>query len=104
MASPVTIPAADVAGHPAFKAWSALAPARTPPERIDVLRRKKKSAVYRLAGAGPGGSAVVAKRSRPESAAVERTIYAEILPQLALRSLEYYGSVEERSEEHTSEL
>jgi thiamine kinase-like enzyme len=101
MASALTIPAADIAEHPAFKAWSALAPGRAPPERIDVLRRKKKSAVYRLTGAGPGGSAVVAKRCRPESAAVERTIYEEVLPQLALRSLEYFGTMEEPGGECT---
>jgi hypothetical protein len=87
-----------LAEHRAVKAWAALNPGRVEPESIEVLKFKRlesKSAVYRLNGVGPGGSAVVAKRCRAVTAAVERIIYGEFLPQLPLPAVRYYGHVDE---------
>src|SRR5205814_3728573 len=67
------------------------------------LRIGRRRKVYRLQGAGPDSSAVIAKRSRKADALIERTIYEEILPRVTVPSLRYYGFLE-RSEEHTSEL
>lgn len=81
--------------HPAVKAWAELGLGRVEPERIEVLKEKKKGAVYRLAGVGPENSAVIAKRCRYERAVIERAVYEEVLPHLALTTSHYYGCVEE---------
>src|SRR4051794_21792084 len=89
----------DLSEQPAVKAWRALRPGRGDPERVDLLRGRHtkawKRTVYRLAGAGPGGAAVIAKRCRTEVAVLERTIYEEVLPHLPAPALRYYGFVEE---------
>src|SRR5207244_4081301 len=74
-----------LAEHRAVRAWAALNPDRVVPESIEVLKFKRlesKSAVYRLNGVAPDGSAVVAKRCRAVTASVERMIYEEFLPQV----------------------
>jgi hypothetical protein len=81
--------------HPAVKAWAELGPGRVEPERIEALKEKKKGAVYRLAGVGPGNSAVIAKRCRYERAVIERAVYEEVLPHLPLPMPDYYGCVVE---------
>jgi len=79
--------------HPAVQAWRELG--ARPPRSVAVELRKKhkKSRVYRLRGAGPRGATVVAKYCLSETAAVERLIYEEILPQLRMSALRCYGSV-----------
>src|SRR5439155_21239331 len=84
--------------HRAVKAWSQLNRERVEPESIEVLKFKRpesKSAVYRLNGVAPDGSAVIAKRCLAATAAVERIIYEEFLPRLPLPALRYYGHVDE---------
>jgi hypothetical protein len=56
---------------------------------------KKRSAVYRLEGAGPGGSSVVGKRGRTERLATELLIYYEVLPRVPARTLRCYGSIDD---------
>src|SRR5213082_1160843 len=95
-------PAADrratIKSHPAVRAWCQLHP-HTEPAQITPLRTsRRKSAVYRLVGAGPGGSPVIAKRSRTAVAQIERTVYEGILPRLTVRSLRYDGFVPEAAE------
>lgn len=85
----------DLLEHPAVKAWAELRPERVEPEQIGVLKREKKSFVYRLDGVGRGDSAVIAKRCWQANAVVERTIYERILPHLPVTTLHYYGCVEE---------
>ena len=83
--------------HPAAQAWRAIEPERVEPGMIAVIKQWKnhyKSAIYRLAGVGPGGLAVIAKRCLVQTAAVERLIYEEFLPRLPLPTLGYYGSVD----------
>jgi hypothetical protein len=66
------------------------------PENIEILQEwpgKAKATIYRLRGVGPGGAGVVAKRCRVESGRTEQLIYQEILPNLPLSALEYYGFV-----------
>jgi hypothetical protein len=83
----------------ALKAWGRLQPDRGGVGRIDLLKRKKaepgKKSIYRLAGAGPGGSAVIAKRCRLAKARLEQTVYEEVLPRLPLPALRCHGLVEE---------
>ncbi len=82
--------------HPAVSAWRELRSARVEPEQVDVLKEEsQKTAVYRLVRVGEVGSAVIAKRCWKSTALIERTIYEEILPNLPLPMLHYYGSVEE---------
>jgi thiamine kinase-like enzyme len=85
----------DLLEHPAVKAWGELRPERVEPEQIEILKQKTKGAVYRLAGVGPGNSAIIAKRARQAKAVIERTIYEEVLPHLPVTTLHYYGCIEE---------
>src|SRR5438034_2342044 len=92
-----------LAEHRAVRAWAALDPDRVVPESIEVLKFKRlesKSAVYRLNGVGPDGSAIVAKRCLAGSASVERMIYEEFLPHLPLPAMHYYGHVDEPGGEY----
>jgi hypothetical protein len=54
-----------------------------------------KTAVYRLVRVGEGGTDVIAKRCQQSTALIERTVYEEILPNLPLPMLHYYGSIAE---------
>ena len=81
--------------HPAVQAWRTTEPKRVKPTSVAILKKwcDQKSGVYRLAGVGPGGAAVIAKRCPLHTAAVERLIYEEFLPRLPLASLGCYGNV-----------
>jgi hypothetical protein len=81
--------------HPAMQAWSQLYSKRSKPNFIELLSEGRKSCVYRLDGVGPGGTAVIAKRSMAGEAHVEQTIYEEVLPELPISSLTFYGVVDE---------
>jgi hypothetical protein len=91
--------AEELPEHPAVKAWGRLWPEVSVLRRAEILRgfRKKarKRTICRLEGAGPAGSAVIAKRCPTARALVERTFYEEILPRLPVPTLRYYGFAEE---------
>jgi Phosphotransferase enzyme family len=80
--------------HPAVRAWVRARPGAVLPTEVTLLKRKEKSAVYRLAGVGPGDAAVVAKHCRPGSARVERVVYGAVLPRLPVTRPGYYGCAE----------
>src|SRR5213079_290622 len=82
--------------HPAVQAWSRLHPGRVSPGTIETLKRNKKSAIYRLRGVGPKGSAVIAKRCLTATALTERILYQDILPCLPVPSLRYFGFLEDQ--------
>ncbi len=97
MSKPITsemLPPESLLEHEAVKAWSQLQPERVEPEGIEILRLKPKSAVYRLLGLGPNGSAVIAKKCWLETARIERRIYEELLPSVPVPTLQCYGCVE----------
>ena len=82
--------------HRAVKAWRRIKPECFEPQNIEVLKLKtRKSAVYRLTGAGSNGSAIIAKRCQAATASVERVVYEEFLPGLPLPALRCHGFVEE---------
>lgn len=83
--------------HPAVRAWHAIETKRNTPRMVAVIKpwKHRKSGIYRLAGVGPGGSAIVAKRCPWETALIERPIYEEFLPHIGLPTLRCYGSVED---------
>jgi hypothetical protein len=85
----------DLREHPAVKAWARLRPGQVEPAAIGRLQKKAKGQVYRLEGVGPGGSAVIAKRSSPERIRGERAVYEGILPGLPVPAVRYLGAVEE---------
>src|SRR5258707_5529303 len=90
---------AIVLEHPAVRAWNQLRPGGPEPEAVETLHRRNKAAVYRLQGAGPEGSDVIAKRSFTASARIEHTVYQEILPRLPMPSLRCYGLIEDEDPE-----
>ncbi len=77
--------------HWAVQAWNQLGTVAAEPDAIQILKRRKKSAVYRLEGLNGEGSAVIAKRSYTHTAQVERLIYERLLPRLAPPALRCYG-------------
>jgi hypothetical protein len=86
--------------HPAISAWRELQPERVEPERLEMLKAENPATtIYRLMGVGQADSSVIAKRCRQSTARIERTIYEEILPNLPLPMLHYYGSVDEPNAE-----
>lgn len=71
--------------HPALAAWRHLRPLSPDPGRIELLGGERRhSVVYRLSGAGPGGTNVVAKRSDRSTVETERLVYEKALPALGL--------------------
>lgn len=85
---------ADVQDHPAVKAWRALRPESGLPARVENLKEKGKSRVYRLIGGDLDGRPVIAKQCSRQTGQLERRIYQEILPELPILALEYHGLVE----------
>jgi Phosphotransferase enzyme family len=96
--APVGIRPAHPPEAPSPSPWGRLPADLAEPTGVEVLKGKRENArkrAYRLAGAGPDGSDVIAKRGPTARALVERTIYEEVLPCLPLPALRYYGLVEE---------
>jgi hypothetical protein len=92
--------------QPAVQAWCELKSGPVEPERIEILKgklpnqtKRTKRFVCRLVGVGPAGSAVIGKRCQLSYAAIEGTIYKDILPQLSVPSLNYYGMLQETNSE-----
>ena len=83
--------------HKVVRAWSGLRPGQGEPASIEILEpgRYKKKTIYRLAGVGLKGSAVIAKRRQMARGLIERTIYEQILPHLPVTAPHYYGFVED---------
>jgi len=90
---PVEVRTQRLEAEPAVHAWRELG-AGPCPARLELLRRRKKSVVYRLPGVGRGGSDVIAKQGLWEIALDERAAY-EVLRELPLAGLAYYGFVAE---------
>ena len=86
---------ANLQEHRAVKAWRKLQTEWFETDHIEILKLKSKSAVYRLGGAGPDGSAVIAKRCRTATAVVEQAIYDQFLTRMPLPALRCYGLVVE---------
>jgi len=84
--------------HPAARAWRQLRRSGTPSE-VRILKEPskgiKKSAVYLLAEAGPGGGAVIAKRARRSTVEVEALVYGDLLVRLDVGAPRFYGAVDE---------
>src|SRR5437867_6337435 len=81
----------------AVKAWRGLRPSHDEPASVEILEpgRYRKKTIYRLAGVGMKGSAVIAKRRQMTRGLIERTIYEQILPHLPVTAPHYYGFVED---------
>lgn len=81
----------------ALRAWSKVQPKLADLIPVETVRQRTKSAIYRLHGAGPQGSDVIAKRCLSVTALTERLIYQEILPSLPLAGICCYGCVEDEA-------
>jgi len=81
--------------HCAVRAWDHLRPERTEPESLEIIKLGRTSEVYRLAGVGSDGSAVIAKKYPVARSMVERTVYQELLSRLPIPTLHCYGWVKD---------
>jgi len=84
--------------HPAVQAWSRLKPERVIPDQITPAdfkpnRTRSNVTVFRLAGVGPGGTDVIAKRCKAAYGLIERTVYERILPHVSVPGPDFYGAV-----------
>jgi hypothetical protein len=85
----------DLELHPAFLAWKRVHPRTRRPTSIEILKpERRKSTVYRLHGIGASGKPVVTKRRHEGYLEMEHRLYAEVFPELALRTLGVYGFIE----------
>src|SRR6266851_6777617 len=87
-----------MARHPATRAWCKLTKHEVVPERVDVIQEAARStndqpSVYRLTGIGPGGTNVIAKRCNSAAACIEWSTYQNVLSQLPVSVVGYYGLV-----------
>lgn len=92
--------------HPATKAWLNISRATCLPTAVLMLkgkekrlyRKPKKRCVCRLLGAGPGGSSIIAKLTKTETAELEASIYRDILSHALETQIKCYGTVPEDNE------
>jgi hypothetical protein len=96
--SSIEILRADLREHAALKAWRETGQKQLNPQKIEILKEKKKSAVYRIVDIQFNNRAIIAKRCRKETALRERLMYEEVLPHLPLSRLQYYGFVETQNQ------
>lgn len=91
----------ELSAHPAVSAWLSLG--GSAPRRVEVLKaskRRRRPGVFRLEGAGPGGSTVVAKICSRKTAEIESAVYEELLPHLPMPTLGYHGMVRDDDRQH----
>jgi hypothetical protein len=94
---PVEVRTTQLEREPAVRAWRELG-AGPCPDRLELLRRRHKSVVYRLPGVGRDGSDVIAKQCLWQIALDERAVY-ELLRELPGAHLVYYGFCAEPARE-----
>jgi hypothetical protein len=87
-----------MARHPATQAWCKLTKLEVVPERVDVIQEAARStndqpSVYRLTGIGTGGANVIAKRCNSAAACIEWSTYQNVLSQLPVSAVGYYGLI-----------
>ncbi len=80
----------ELLDHPAVQAWRRVRPGDATPRAVELVKRKLKSEVWRLVGAGSGAT-LIAKLCHSETAGLERAIYREILPRLPVSSIHCHG-------------
>jgi aminoglycoside phosphotransferase (APT) family kinase protein len=83
----------------AFEAWQILEPNASVPTKIKILKaiegkKHSKSSVYKLEGLKNGKIDIVAKNCSRETAELESAIYRELLPNIPVNTLNFYGHVE----------
>jgi thiamine kinase-like enzyme len=92
------VPQTELLAHPAVRAWRSIGPERPLPTGVgpaQFKRHAKRTNIYRLEDAAPGGGAVIAKSCRPGYGATERILYEEYLSNLPVRTPGYLGCVED---------
>ncbi|MFN2555479.1 MAG: ABC transporter transmembrane domain-containing protein [Nitriliruptorales bacterium] len=79
--------------HPAFQAWLRLGGGGEAPSLIEPLwdGTSGHSSGFRLHGLGVAGAPIIAKVTAGEQLRVERLIYEEVLPRLAVPAAQYLG-------------
>ena len=88
------VPQDQLGDHPAVRAWGEIE-GGTDPISVEVLKpEKRRSAVFRLNGAGPTGASVIAKRRERGDLDLERRLYADVLPSLSVPTLQIFGFLE----------
>jgi len=90
---------ATLSDHPATRAWRTVGSEILEPERIELVKAKKKSMVYRLVGRAAEGS-VVAKRCCLATGLVEKMVQEEFLRSLGMPMLRFYGLAEDPDGQH----
>lgn len=96
----MTTPLTGLDDHPAIAAWTLVRGSAHDATEVVTLKDlgyPKKKSLYRLVGAGPDGSDVVAKRQRRRKAAIEVAVYEHVLPHVPGRSAAYYGLLMEEN-------
>ena len=90
------LPVDCVAEHPAVRAWSGIAGMECWCAKVELLKNRSASQVWRLNGRAPGDSNLIAKRCPESNAITERYIYKEVLLHVPLTFPRHYGLVQEQ--------
>jgi len=83
----------------AVELWEAMSGNRADPASAEALKESGRTRVYRLRGAGPAGSAVIAKRRRAGGIGMELLWYRELARRVGVRSPELYGHFQDEAHE-----
>lgn len=85
----------------AILAWQRFRPESPLPRHADQIKATQKSFVCRLKGVGPGGGAIIVKRSRKRTGRLEFQVYDQVLQKLPLELVRCYGFLDPDEGEHT---
>ncbi len=88
-----------VSDHPAARAWRTVGPANFELERVELVKAKKRSMVYRLVGRGAEPS-IIGKRCCRATGLVETVLQEEFLEPLGIPRLRFYGLAEDPDSQH----
>jgi len=81
--------------------WKTVRPDGRRPLQVTTLKPPhRKSAVYRLVGAGPNGANVIAKRARRSTIETERRVHQEVLSVLPVSALLLYAAADDEDERY----
>lgn len=85
----------EIKSHRVVNEWNKVCSEKVIPSRIQILKKHIKTVVYRIEGAGPRNTSIIAKRSKNKERNYERIFYEEIAPQVNIPDPGFITSVED---------
>src|SRR6266568_1491767 len=84
----------DSRDHPALLAWARLGGGKSLSDRVEIIKHVKKSSIYRVDGlAEIHRGVMIAKRADAGGIELEAMVYRDVLSELPVSSLRFFGTV-----------